>query len=148
MLKLLTLGSGYRTYLVALLVLLQAVTKLLMGDHAGALDIFTSAEMTQALEGIGIATFRAALPGNLAPLLDQMKRNVRIRSVALVFALGLGLTPAACASRYDGPCLKSCGEDCLRTCEDRCRIRPESPVLEPGTVGDGPAIVRTGSRCS
>lgn len=148
MLKLLTLGTGYRTYLVALLIFLQAVTKLLMGDHAGALDIFTSPEMTEVLEGIGIATFRAALPRDLGPVLERLSRKSGYRSVALVFALGLGLTLAACASRYDGPCLRSCGEDCLRTCEDRCRIRPESPVLEPGTSGDGPAIARTGSRCS
>lgn len=148
MLKLLTLGSGYRTYLVALLIFLQAVTKLLMGDHAGALDIFTSAEMTQALEGIGIAAFRAALPRDLGPVLDRLSHKSGYRSVALVFALGFGLTLAGCASRYDGPCLRSCGEDCLRTCEDRCRIRPEPPVLKPGTTGDGPATIRTGSRCS
>lgn len=139
MLTILKLGAGYRTYLIALLILLQAATKLVLGDYGGALDLFTSHEMTQALEGLGLATFRAALPRDLTGVLEQLVRRSGIRAGAALLALGFAMAPLhGCAwmgDRYDTACLTSCGERCVRQCELECR-HSQGGTGESGPVPD------------
>lgn len=69
--SILKIGVGYRTYIIAAALALQALAKILSGDFDGIGDILTSGELTQVLQGAGFASVRAALPKDIGSLLAR-----------------------------------------------------------------------------